>query len=150
MKPSMWIWPLYSFLLLGAFFCSKEDETRPFAFLHLWVYDPEEELAWDEVRATWNNASRTFELDATGIKHDHCRLSLKNLHSTGPVLPVTIENLYYSDGLTIFPDRLGDGVLEITELSERVVKGRFSFYLEDNLPEAQSVPVTGYFGLEVP
>lgn len=58
-----------------------------------------------------------------------------------------MENFFYSDGLTINPTLMIDGVLEMSELSDHTLKGKFSFYLTDDATQAGSVVVTGVFGI---
>lgn len=148
MKPWLSIWSLLLLFSSGTFSCGKEQVLRPYTFLQLHVFGSEEDVVWDGVSASWNANTGAFELDAVGIKHDHCRIRLTDLHTTGPASPITIENFFYSDGLTINPNRIVDGVLEILVLSENTLEGKFSFYLTDGAPQAGSLLVTGAFGIE--
>ncbi len=148
MKPWVSIWSLLLFFSTGTFSCGKEQALRPYAFLQLRVLGSEEDVAWDGVSAPWNANTGAFELDAVGVKHDHCRIHLQDPHTTGPVSSITVENFSYSDGLTINPTRIVDGVLKISELSEHTLKAKFSFYLTDDAPQAGSVVATGVFGIE--
>jgi hypothetical protein len=134
-------------LLISNFLsCSKESITKPYGFLNLLVENQEEDIKWETITGTWIDSLGNADLEATSYYFDRCTIRLRNITALGNVNPLTLMQFYYTDGIDFKPNTIS-GVLTITEVSDKAIRGTFNLYFDNNYNGVSGRRITGDFGI---
>ena len=131
-------------LLLAQLSCSKEGLPKLYSYLNLRVEGEEDNIVWEDIRGSWFDSIGKVELIANGYYYDGFTMNLKNITDTGVVPNLSIESIYYTDGLDFFPTSVTGGCVRITDRKEKILKGYFQINFNSN---NGTVKVIGDFGI---
>ena len=126
--------------------CSKEIMTKPYGFLNLRVEGWEEDIKWETVKGTWIDSLGNVDLEATSYYFDRCNIRLRNITALGNINQLTLMQFYYTDGIDFKPHAIS-GVLTITEVSDKAIRGTFDLYFDNNYNGVSGRRITGDFGI---
>jgi hypothetical protein len=138
------------YLLIGIpflFSCNKDSLIKVNSFLNVRFDYDIYSISIKELNSTWSLHDQTAEIIASGYGFERFRLHIDALQDTGYFTNLSIDNIYFTDGLDFDPRSVNSGFIHISQLDSNKIRGDFKVSLHDEFNGAENKIIIGEFGI---
>jgi hypothetical protein len=125
--------------------CNKAETVKPYSYLSVKFVEDEDFVLMEHIEGTWLPNEKQASLNAYGFKNERLNIYLPGLRQTGRYPNLSIDNIFYTDGVDFVPFKVDSGFLEITQLDSSKVGGTFKVVLEDEFNGIEHRTIIGNF-----
>ncbi len=125
--------------------CNQEEIPKPHSMIHVKFSEDEDYIFIERTEGSWNPDMKSAQLSAYGYKYERFSLNLPNLTKAGYYPNISLDNIFYTDGIDFVPFKLNSGFIEITNIDSLEVGGNFKVALEDDFNGIDHRTIVGTF-----
>jgi len=125
--------------------CNNTEPVKPYAYLSVKFIEDEDFVLMERIEGSWHPEEKKATLNAYGFKNERLAICLPDLVKTGRYTNLSIDNIFYTDGVDFVPFRVDSGYLEITQMDSTKMGGTFKITLEDEFNGVEHRTIVGNF-----